>query len=89
MIVWKEDQTVRPIERTYEAEWGGNADHRGLSPTSPLYVLARLGAARARAKQGDNAKARATYKEFFTFWENADPGIPILVAAKAEYAKLQ
>jgi serine/threonine protein kinase/tetratricopeptide (TPR) repeat protein len=72
-----------------EAEYQKIADHRGLSPTSPLYVLARLGAARARAKQGDNAKARATYKEFFTFWENVDPGIPILVAAKAEYAKLQ
>jgi tetratricopeptide (TPR) repeat protein len=72
-----------------EAEYEKIQDHRGLSPTSPLYVLARLGAARARAQQGDNAKARATYEDFFAFWKDADPGIPILLAAKAEYVKLQ
>jgi eukaryotic-like serine/threonine-protein kinase len=64
-------------------------DHRGLALNSPLGALARLGIARAYALQGDTAKARAAYNDFFTLWKDADPDIPILVAAKAEYAKLQ
>jgi serine/threonine protein kinase/tetratricopeptide (TPR) repeat protein len=72
-----------------EAEYQKIGDHRGLSPTSPLYVLARLGAARAYAEQGDSAKARTAYQDFFAFWKDADPGIPILDQAKAEYAKLR
>jgi cytochrome c-type biogenesis protein CcmH/NrfG len=52
-------------------------------------ALARLGLARAYAMQGDAAKARATYQEFFTLWKDADPEVPILKQAKAEYAKLQ
>jgi hypothetical protein len=39
--------------------------------------------------QGDTAKAKATYQEFLTLWKDADPDIPILIAAKAEYAKLR
>jgi len=39
--------------------------------------------------QGDTAKARAAYQEFLALWKDADPGIPILIAAKAEYAKLK
>jgi eukaryotic-like serine/threonine-protein kinase len=38
---------------------------------------------------GDTAKAKAAYTDFFTFWKDADPDIPILKEAKAEYAKLQ
>jgi len=51
----------------------------------------KLGAefARAYALSGDTAKARATYQEFLTRWKDADPDIPILKEAKAEYAKLQ
>jgi predicted Zn-dependent protease len=64
------------------------ADHRGLSPTSPLYVLARLGAARAYAQQRDSNKARVAYQDFFAFWKDADPDIPLLKQAKTEYAKL-
>ena len=48
----------------------------------------RLGLARAYAMQGDTAKARAAYEDFLTLWNDADPDIPILIAAKAEYAKL-
>ncbi len=44
--------------------------------------------ARAYAMQGDTAKARAAYQDFFTLWKDADPDIPILKEAKAEYAKL-
>jgi len=64
-------------------------DHRGIVGNFPLATLARLGLARAYAVQGDNAKARNAYLEFLTFWKDADPDIPILKQAKAEYAKLQ
>jgi eukaryotic-like serine/threonine-protein kinase len=52
-------------------------------------LLARLGLARAYALQGDSTKARAAYQDFLTLWKDADPDIPILIAAKAEYAKLK
>jgi len=53
----------------------------------PLGALSRLGLARAYAIQGDSAEARTTYLEFLNFWKDADPDIPILQQAKAEYAK--
>jgi len=54
-------------------------------------TLARLGLARAYAMQGDTAKAKAAYQDFLTLWKDADadPDIPIVIAAKAEYAKLK
>jgi len=64
-------------------------DHRGLVVNFPWGALARLGLARAYAMQGDTAKAKAAYEDFLTLWKDADPDIPILIAAKAEYAKLQ
>jgi tetratricopeptide (TPR) repeat protein len=64
-------------------------DHRGLVNIFPWGALARLGLARASALQGDTAKARAAYQDFLTLWKDADPDIPILKQAKAEYAKLQ
>ncbi len=51
--------------------------------------LSHLGLARAYALQGDAAKANTAYNDFFTLWKDADPDIPILQQAKAEYAKLQ
>ena len=38
---------------------------------------------------GDKVKAKAAYQDFLTLWKDADPDIPILMQAKAEYAKLQ
>jgi eukaryotic-like serine/threonine-protein kinase len=38
--------------------------------------------------QGDSAKAKAAYQDFLTLWKDADPDIPILIAAKSEFAKL-
>lgn len=38
--------------------------------------------------QGDTTKARAAYQDLLTLWKHADPDMPILIAAKAEYAKL-
>jgi serine/threonine protein kinase/tetratricopeptide (TPR) repeat protein len=64
-------------------------DHRGWYPMSPLYPLAHLGLARAAALAGDNANARKAYQDFLAFWKDADPTIPILVEAKAEYEKLK
>ncbi len=64
-------------------------DHRGVSGASPYCALARLGLARSYALTGDAAKARTTYQDFLTLWKDADPDIPILKEAKAEYAKLQ
>jgi eukaryotic-like serine/threonine-protein kinase len=64
-------------------------DHRGLVVNYPLASLAHLGLARAYTLSGDTAKAKATYQDFLTLWKDADPDIPILKDAKAEYAKLQ
>jgi eukaryotic-like serine/threonine-protein kinase len=64
-------------------------DHRGIATNSPLYPLARLGLGRAYALQGDKAKAKQAYQDFFAMWKDADPDVPLLKDAKAEYAKLQ
>ena len=64
-------------------------DHRGVVANCPCGALARLGLARAYALQGDTAKARAAYQDFLNLWKDADPDIPILKEAEAEYAKLQ
>jgi predicted Zn-dependent protease len=55
----------------------------------PLLGMDRLELARAYAQQGDAAKARVAYQDFFAMWKDADSDIPILRDAKAEYAKLQ
>jgi serine/threonine protein kinase/tetratricopeptide (TPR) repeat protein len=64
-------------------------DARVIVLNCPLGPLARLGLARAYVMAGDTIKAKATYQEFLTLWKDADPDIPILKEAKAEYAKLQ
>ena len=63
-------------------------DHRGVVTNFPLGALARLGLGRGYAMEGDKAKAKAAYQDFLTLWKDADPDIPILKQAKAEYAKL-
>jgi serine/threonine protein kinase len=55
----------------------------------PIGALAHLQIGRAFAIQGDTAKAHVAYEEFLTLWKHADPDIPILKEAKAEYAKLR
>jgi serine/threonine protein kinase/tetratricopeptide (TPR) repeat protein len=64
-------------------------DHRGITLNFPLGALAHLGLARAYAMQGDSAKARAAYNNFFALWKDADPDIPILQQAKSESANLK
>ena len=71
------------------AEFQKIIDHRGIVLNEPIGALAHLGLARAYVLQGDTAKAKAAYQDFLTLWKDADPDIPIFIAAKAEYAKLQ
>jgi serine/threonine protein kinase/tetratricopeptide (TPR) repeat protein len=71
------------------AEFQKILDHRGIVLNEPIGALAHLQIARAYAMQGDTTKAKAAYQDFLTLWKDADPDIPIFIAAKAEYAKLQ
>jgi eukaryotic-like serine/threonine-protein kinase len=71
------------------AEFQKIVDHRGIAPTLTEHSLAKLGLGRAYRITGDTAKARAAYQDFFALWKDADPDIPILKEAKAEYTKLQ
>jgi len=71
------------------AEFRKIIDHRGMVDLAPYGVRARLELARAYVLVGDTGKARAAYQDFLTLWKDADPDIPILQQAKAEYAKLQ
>ncbi len=64
-------------------------DHRGIVVSDPIGALAHLQIGRAYAMQGDTAKAKAAYQDFLTLLKDADPDIPVLKQAKAEYAKLQ
>jgi eukaryotic-like serine/threonine-protein kinase len=70
------------------AEFQKIMDNRGAVVNQPNGAAAYVGLARAYALQGDTAKARVAYQNFFALWNDADPEIPLLVQAKAEYAKL-
>ena len=65
---------VRPAERISSSYWA----------RSPNLKIGR-----AYTISGDTAKAKAAYQDFLKLWKDADPDIPILKEAKAEYAKLQ
>jgi serine/threonine protein kinase/Flp pilus assembly protein TadD len=71
------------------AEFQKVLHHPGIVMNCPLGALARLGLARAYALQGHAVEARSAYQDFFTLWKDADPDIPVLKQAKAEYAKLR
>jgi serine/threonine protein kinase/tetratricopeptide (TPR) repeat protein len=71
------------------AEFQRIIDHPGIVGGSPTECLSHLGLARARAMLDDKAGARTAYQDVFAQWKDADPDLPPLVAAKAEYAKLQ
>jgi tetratricopeptide (TPR) repeat protein len=71
------------------AEFQKIIDHRGIDSSFPVHSLAKLGLGRAYAMTGDSAKARAAYQDFLALWKDADPDVPILQQAKAEYEKLR
>jgi len=64
-------------------------EHRVVASNMPALSLSHLGMARASRMAGDVPKARKYYQDFLALWKDADPDIPILKEAKAEYAKLQ
>jgi eukaryotic-like serine/threonine-protein kinase len=74
--------------RAAEAQFGKRLRHPGIDPFSVSSVLAHVYIGRARTMAGDKAGARQAYEEFFKLWKDADPDIPLLQQAKAEYAKL-
>ena len=78
------------LRRAGEAatEFRAVLDHRGVAPMATMWEMSQLGLARDCALRGDTAKARAAYQDFLALWKDADPDIPILKQAKAEYAKL-
>jgi len=70
------------------AEFQKILDHRGIVISDPIGALAHLQLGRAFALSGDKTKAKTAYQDFLTLWKDADPDIPILKQAQAEYAKL-
>jgi len=72
-----------------ESEFQRLLKHSSIGPNVPYVSLARLGLARAYAQIGEIEKSRRTYEDFFAVWKNADANIPVLLEAKAEYAKLK
>jgi eukaryotic-like serine/threonine-protein kinase len=71
-----------------ETEFHKILDHPGIEPLSQNYPLAQLGLARALAQQGKTVEAGFAYKVVIQIWKDADPDLPRLKEAKAEYAKL-
>jgi tetratricopeptide (TPR) repeat protein/predicted Ser/Thr protein kinase len=71
------------------AEYQKILDHRGVGPTSVFYSLAHLGLGRAYALQGETAKAKVAYQDFFAVWKDADADVPVLKTARAEYERLK
>jgi eukaryotic-like serine/threonine-protein kinase len=77
----------RPAEAA--AEFQKILDHHGIVGADPIGALAHLQLGRTFDSSGDKIKAKAAYQDFLTLWNNADPDIPILRQANAEYARLQ
>jgi eukaryotic-like serine/threonine-protein kinase len=71
------------------AEYQKILDHRGIEPVNVTYNLSHLGLGRAYALQGNTTAAKSAYQDFFAAWKDADPDIPVLKQAKAEYEKLK
>ena len=71
------------------AEFQKILDHPQIVGIDPMYPLAHLGLARARALSGDIPGARTAYQDFFTVWKDADADLPVLIQAKVEFAKLK
>jgi eukaryotic-like serine/threonine-protein kinase len=79
------------LRKAFEAaaEFQKILDHRGVVLEDPMGALARLQLARAWMMTGDRGKANAMYEELFRLWKDADPAVPVISEAHAEYARLQ
>ena len=67
------------------AEFQRIIEHRGWDVLSPLWPLAHLGLARAAILQGDIAKGRKAYEDFFLLWKEGDVDLPVFIEARKEY----
>ncbi len=70
------------------AEFQKILDHRGIVGVDPIGALAHLQLGRVFAFSGDKTMAKAAYQHFLALWKGADPDIPLLQRAKAEFARL-
>jgi hypothetical protein len=91
LAVWLRGEVYLAAHQGHEAaaEFQKILDHPGLVWNTLLGPLAHLGLGRSYALSGDTTKARTAYQDFLSLWKDADPDIPVLKEAKAEYAKLQ
>ena len=71
------------------AEFQRILDHRSIVLVDPMDAMARLQLARAHTLAGDTVKARGAYEDLFALWRNADPDVPVVRQARAEYARLR
>jgi len=88
--IYVRGQAYLAARQTAEAvgEFQRILDHRSIVLVDPMDAMARLQLARALALSGDTAKAKSAYGDLLTLWKNADSDIPVLKAARAEYARL-
>jgi len=71
------------------AEFQRILDHRSIVLADPMDAMARLQLARALALSGNSAKAKSAYNDLLVLWKDADPDIPVLKEARAEYARFR
>ena len=83
---WRTSPRRQPAEAA--AEFQRILDHRSIVLVDPMDAMARLQLARALVLSGDTVKAKSTYNDLLTLWKNADPDLPVLREARAEYARL-
>jgi DNA-binding SARP family transcriptional activator len=84
---WRTSRHVSPAEAA--GEFQRILDHRSVVLVDPMDAMARLQLARALALAGDGAKAKRAYEDLFVLWKNADPDVPVLRQARAEYVELR
>lgn len=88
--VYVRGETFLSMHRGREAavEFQKIIDHRGIVASDPIGAIAHLQLGRAYGLAEDKTKARAAYRDFLVLWKDADPDIPILKQARAEYGWL-
>jgi tetratricopeptide (TPR) repeat protein len=90
-VLYARGRAYRQAGRYAEAEQDFQKilNWKALHGPDPMAPAAQLELGRVYQKQGDTAKARIAYQNFLSMWKDADPDVPLLLQAKAEYAKLQ
>ena len=83
---WRTSRRVNPPKPP--ASSSGFSIIASIVLVDPMGAMARLQLARALALSGDTVKAKSAYNDLLTLWKNADPDIPVLKEARAEYARL-